>query len=213
MRFLHWCQRMNRASPFYVFQCLSPGYERGIQQSSRWASGGSTFGLEDTATLSVARQPVKYLLYTKFYCIWSALLMQFSIDGATTNSDPHFCVFRYAWQCVCSLTSRSHACSTAGGPCSSRSRWARLDTRRTSRRFRARSARSRAAEIGRRWETRSPHTTPPLLCTRDLDGAHQCVDGRQKQVRSQAVGPWVQALPMQPSQPGQMFMDVPAWWF
>lgn len=73
---------------------------------------------------------------------------------------------------VCFLTSHSRACSRAGGPCSNRCRWARLNTRRTWRRSRARSARSRAAGSGRRWETRSPHTALPLPWTPDLEGPH-----------------------------------------
>ena len=71
--------------------------------------------------------------------------------------------------CACALTSHSRACSTADGPCSNRSRWARSNTRRTWRRSRARSARSRAAGSGRRWEPRSPRTPLPRACTPDLN--------------------------------------------
>ncbi len=107
-------------------------------------------------------------------------------------------------QCVCMrvcvlLTFHSRACSTAGGPCSNRSRWARSNTRRTWRRSRARSARSRAAGSGRRWETRSPHTPLPLLCTPDLEGAYQCVDRETEEgPRPGYLKYWVQISPMQP---------------
>lgn len=114
-----------------------------------------------------------------------------AVNAATTNSEPYFSVFMY----VCSLTSHSRACSIAGGPCSNRSRWARLNTRRTWRRSRARSARSRAAGSGRRWETRSPHTTPPLPCTPDLEGAHQCVDRQTEAGQKPGYGAMSPSLP------------------
>lgn len=92
-----------------------------------------------------------------------------AVSGATTNTEPT-CLPQCVCVCECVLTFHSRACSTAGGPCSNRSRWARSNTRRTWRRSRARSARSRAAGSGRRWDTRSPHTTLPLPCTPDLEG-------------------------------------------
>lgn len=79
-----------------------------------------------------------------------------------------------------SLTFHSPVCSTAGGLCSSRSRWVCSDTRRTWRRSRARSARSRAARSGPRWETRSPRTPLPLLCNLDLVKARQRADAEIK---------------------------------
>lgn len=110
-----------------------------------------------------------------FYCrggpvVWfhPPLHAFLAVNGAAPNSEKPTLVLAH----VCFLTSHSRACSRAGGPCSNRCRWARLNTRRTWRRSRARSARSRAAGSGRRWETRSPHTALPLPWTPDLEGPH-----------------------------------------
>lgn len=97
----------------------------------------------------------------------------------------------YKKYCVCSLTSHSRACSTAGGPCSNRSRSAHLNTPRTWRRSRARSARSRAAGSGRRWEPRSLRTAPRLLGTPDLRGTGPVVGTDRQQVGSGLGGPQV----------------------
>lgn len=97
----------------------------------------------------------------------------------------------YKNYCVCSLTSHSRACSTAGGPCSNRSRSAHLNTPRTWRRSRATSARSRAAGSGRRWEPRSLRTAPRLLGTPDLRGTGPVVGTDRQQVGSGLGGPQV----------------------
>lgn len=104
----------------------------------------------------------------------------------------------WVWVDGC-LTSHSRACSRAGGPCSNRSRWARSNTRRTWHRSRARSARSRAVGSGRRWETRSPRTTPPLPCTPDLEGAHQFVDKKTEAGQKPGYGTLSSSLPRETS--------------
>lgn len=132
-----------------------------------------------------------FYYYLEFFC--HPLSQNHSLISVRKCRLPFSIMFTSQKSICHSLTFHSPVCSTAGGLCSSRSRWVRSDTRRTWRRSRARSARSRAAGSGPRWETRSPRTPLPLLCNLDLVKAGQRADAEIKWAdKSQASNkaPW-----------------------